>query len=304
MEKFVIDGGVPLSGELTAAGNKNAALPILAACLLTEEELLLHRVPRIRDTEAQIALLEQLGVEASWVGDNSLRLCASAVSDVVVDEELSNRIRASFLLAGPLLARFGDVRMPPPGGDFIGRRRLDAHLDAFADMGARVEGDRWIELSAPNGGLVPCGIFMDEPSVMATENALMAAALTPGPTTIGNAACEPHVQDLARLLIKMGADIDGVGSNVMTVHGRDKLGGAEHRICADHIEVASFMALAAATRGELRIREADPNDLMMIRRQFQRLGLTSHIEDNDVLVPPEQVLQVRADVGDATPKIE
>jgi len=194
--------------------------------------------------------------------------------------------------------------MPPPGGDFIGRRRLDPHLDAFADMGARVEGDRWIELSAPDGGLKPCGIFMDEPSVMATENALMAAALTPGPTTIGNAACEPHVQDLARLLIKMGADIDGVGSNVMTVHGRDRLGGAEHRICADHIEVASFMALAAATRGELRIREADPNDLMMIRRQFQRLGLTSHVEGNDVLVPPEQVLQVRADVGDATPKIE
>ena len=171
-------------------------------------------------------------------------------------------------------------------------------------MGARVDGDRWIELSAPDGGLKPCGIFMDEPSVMATENALMAAALTPGPTTIGNAACEPHVQDLARLLLKMGADIDGIGSNVMTVHGRDKLGGAEHRICADHIEVASFMALAAATRGELRIREADPNDLVMIRRQFQRLGLTSHVEDNDVLVPPEQVLTVKADVGDATPKIE
>jgi len=200
MEKFVIQGGVPLSGELTVAGNKNAALPILAACLLTEEEVLLHRVPRIRDTEAQIALLEQLGVAVAWVADNSVRLCAAGVTDVTVDEELSKQIRASFLLAGPLLARFGEARMPPPGGDFIGRRRLDAHLDAFADLGAAVEGDRWIELKAPAGGLRPCAIFMDEPSVMGTENALMAAALTPGPTTIANAACELDVQDLARLL--------------------------------------------------------------------------------------------------------
>src|SRR5919197_6728070 len=268
MDKFVIQGGEPLSGEITVAGNKNAALPILAAALLTDEELVLSNVPRIRDTEAQVALLESLGVRAVWA-PNELRLQASTVSATSVSEELSARIRASFLLAGPLLARFGEARMPPPGGDFIGRRRLDPHLDAFRDMGAHVDGDRWIEISAPEDGLQPCGIFMDEPSVMATENALMAAALTPGPTTIGNAACEPHVQDLARLLIKMGADIDGVGSNVMTVHGRDKLGGAEHRICADHIEVASFMALAAATRGELRIRDADPNDLMMIRRQFQ-----------------------------------
>ncbi len=304
MDKFVIQGGTPLSGEIVAAGNKNAALPIIAACLLTDEELVLANVPRIRDTESQVALLEGLGVKVTWNGQNELRLQADVVTDTSVDEELAARIRASFLLAGPLLARFGQVRMPPPGGDFIGRRRLDPHLDAFADMGAVVEGDRWIELSAPDGGLVPCGIFMDEPSVMATENALMAAALTPGPTTIGNAACEPHVQDLARLLVKMGANIDGIGSNVMTVHGRDKLGGAEHRVCADHIEVASFMALAAATKGELCVRDAEPNDLMMIRRQFLRLGLQSHVDGNDILVPPEQLLKVRVDLGDATPKIE
>ncbi len=249
-------------GELTAAGNKNAALPIIAACLLTEEELLLHRVPRIRDTEAQIALLERLGVEAAWVADNSLRLCAAAVTEVSVDEELSKQIRASFLLAGPLLARFGEARMPPPGGDFIGRRRLDAHLDAFLDLGARVEGERWIELAAPAGGLQPCAIFMDEPSVMGTENALMAAALTPGPTTISNAACEPHVQDLARLLTGWAPRSSGIGSNVMTVHGRDRLGGAEHTISPDHIEVGSFMALAAATGGELRIRGAESADLL------------------------------------------
>ncbi len=304
MEKFVIQGGAPLSGELTVAGNKNAALPILAACLLTEEELLLHRVPRIRDTEAQIALLERLGVEAAWVADNSVRLCAAGVSEVSVDEELSKQIRASFLLAGPLLARFGEARMPPPGGDFIGRRRLDAHLDAFKDLGARVDGDRWIELSAPSGGLSPCAIFMDEPSVMGTENALMAAALTPGPTTISNAACEPHVQDLARLLCTMGAQVDGIGSNVMTVHGRDRLGGAEHTISADHIEVGSFMALAAATGGELRIRDVEPGDLLMVRRQFRRLGLRSEIEDRDVLVPAGQSLRIQADLGDAIPKIE
>jgi UDP-N-acetylglucosamine 1-carboxyvinyltransferase len=304
MEKFVIQGGVPLSGELTAAGNKNAALPILAACLLTEEELLLHRVPRIRDTEAQIALLERLGVEAAWVADNSLRLCAAGANDVAVDEELSKKIRASFLLAGPLLARFGAAKMPPPGGDFIGRRRLDAHLDAFADLGAKVDGDRWIELEAPAGGLRACEIFMDEPSVMGTENALMAAALTPGPTTIANAACEPHVQDLARLLTKMGAAVDGIGSNVMTVQGRDRLGGAEHTVTPDHIEVGSFMALAAATGGEVRIRDAEPADLLMIRRQFGRLGLSSQVEGNDVIVPAGQALRVKADVGDAIPKIE
>jgi UDP-N-acetylglucosamine 1-carboxyvinyltransferase len=304
MEKFVIQGGVPLSGELTVAGNKNAALPILAACLLTEEELLLHRVPRIRDTEAQIALLERLGAEVAWVADNSVRLCAAGVSATSVDEELSKQIRASFLLAGPLLARFGEARMPPPGGDFIGRRRLDAHLDAFKDLGARVDGDRWIELSAPAGGLSPCAIFMDEPSVMGTENALMAASLTPGPTTISNAACEPHVQDLARLLSAMGARVDGIGSNVMTVHGRDKLAGAEHTISADHIEVGSFMALAAATGGELRIRDVEPIDLLMVRRQFRRLGLSSEVEGSDVLVPPGQRLRIQADLGDAIPKIE
>jgi UDP-N-acetylglucosamine 1-carboxyvinyltransferase len=304
MEKFVIQGGAPLAGELTVAGNKNAALPILAACLLTEEELLLHRVPRIRDTEAQIALLERLGVEAVWIADNSLRLCAGSVSEVAVDEELSQRIRASFLLAGPLLARFGEARMPPPGGDFIGRRRLDAHLDAFEDLGARVEGDRWIELSTPNGGLRPCAIFMDEPSVMGTENALMAAALTEGPTTISNAACEPHVQDLARLLTRMGATVDGIGSNVMTVHGRDRLGGAEHTISPDHIEVGSFMALAAATGGEVRIRDAGPADLVMVRRQFRRLGLDSTVEGEDVIVPSGQSLSVKPDVGGAIPKIE
>jgi UDP-N-acetylglucosamine 1-carboxyvinyltransferase len=303
LEKFVIEGGTPLTGEITAAGNKNAALPILAACLLTEEDVVLGNVPQIRDIEAQVGLLEGLGVEVEWLGRNDLRLRAASLAEGALDEGLAARIRASFLLAGPLLARLGQVTMPPPGGDTIGRRRLDPHLDAFKDLGASIGGTRMIEISAADG-LKPCAIFMDEPSVMGTENALMAAALTPGPTTIGNAACEPHVQDLARLLTKMGAQVDGIGSNVMTVHGRDKLGGAEHRICPDHIEVASFMALAAATGGELRIRDTEPDDMVMIRRQFRRLGLQTMVQDRDLLVPPEQRLAIRDDLGDAIAKID
>jgi UDP-N-acetylglucosamine 1-carboxyvinyltransferase len=304
VEKFVIQGGAPLSGEIVAAGNKNAALPILAACLLTEEELMIRNVPRIRDVESMLGLLERLGVTVAWSGEHEVRLQADSISGEEIDEELANRIRASFLIAGPLLARLGEVRMPPPGGDTIGRRRLDAHLDAFRDLGATIGGGLWIELEAPPQGLRPTRIFMDEPSVMGTENALLAAALTPGPTTIGNAACEPHVQDLARLLSKMGAEVDGIGSNLMTVHGRDRLGGAEHDICPDHIEIASFMALAAATGGELRIRDTVPEDLEGIRRHFRRLGLQSMVEDRDLLVAPEQKLTVRDDQGDAIPKID
>ncbi len=304
MEKFVIQGGAPLSGEIVAAGNKNAALPILAACLLTEEELVIRNVPRIRDVTSMLELLEGLGVKVEWSGDNELRLQADAVTRTEVDEEPANRIRASFLAAGPLLARFKEARMPPPGGDTIGRRRIDPHLDAFQDMGARVGGDVWIELSAPPGGLRATRIFMDEPSVMGTENALLAAALIPGPTTIANAASEPHVQDLARLLCTMGARVEGIGSNVMTIHGQERLSGAEHTVCPDHIEVASFMALAAVTGGELRIREIVPDDLEGIRRSFRRVGLQSMIEDNDLLVPPEQKLAIRDDMGDAIPKID
>lgn len=304
MQKFVIQGGVPLSGEITAAGNKNAALPILAACLLTEEEVTIGNIPRIRDTEAQIDLLVKLGVTVDWIEDDTVRLCAANVTETALDKELSSAIRASFLLAGPLLARFGEVWLPPPGGDFIGRRRLDAHLDAFRELGARVSGQRWIELNAPPGGLRATEIFMDEPSVMGTENALMAAALTPGETRILNAASEPHVQDLARLLVKMGASISGIGSNVMVVTGRDKLGGADHTVTPDHIEIGSFMALAAATGGELRIHEVEPRDLIMIRRQFRRLGFQSVVEGREVIVPPAQNLRVQADVGGAIPKIE
>jgi UDP-N-acetylglucosamine 1-carboxyvinyltransferase len=304
MEKFIIQGGVPLSGEIVPAGNKNAALPILAACLLTDEELVIGNVPNIRDVQSMLGLLERLGVKVDWIGDNEVKLQADSVASTEVDEELASRIRASFLVAGPLLARFGEVKMPPPGGDTIGRRRLDAHLDAFRDLGAKVDGDVWIEMSAPKDGLTATRIFMDEPSVMGTENALLAAALTEGPTTIVNAACEPHVQDLARLLCKMGAEIDGIGSNVMNVRGQKKLGGAEHDVCPDHIEIASFMALAAATSGELRIRGVIPEDLEGIRRHFRRIGLQTMEESGDLMVPPEQKLTIKDDHGEAIPQID
>src|SRR6187200_3353565 len=219
MEKFVIDGGVPLRGTVTPAGNKNAALPILAASVLTSDEVVVRNVPRIRDVDAMVEVLRGLGVTVRWEGDNEVALCAADVeAGARVDREWAERIRASFLLAGPLLARFGRAEMPPPGGDVIGRRRLDPHLDAFGSLGASFHTTRDIVLEA-GGGLRAGDVFMDEPSVMATENALMAAALTPGATVIHNAASEPHVQDLARLLLQMGARIEGIGSNVLVVHG-------------------------------------------------------------------------------------
>jgi UDP-N-acetylglucosamine 1-carboxyvinyltransferase len=304
MEKFVIEGGVPLSGTIVPAGNKNGALPILAACLLTDDEVILRNVPRINDVEAMTALLVGLGARVDWLGQSEVLVDASSVDHHVVDRELADRIRASFLLAGPLLARHGRAHMPPPGGDVIGRRRLDPHLDAFRALGATVRQGADIVLEAPPLGLRPCDFLMDEPSVMATENALMAAALTRGPTVIRNAASEPHVQDLARMLASMGAQIDGIGSNVMTVHGTPSLRGCTHTVAPDHIEIGSFMALAGVTGGELIVKDTVPEDLRMIRLVFERLGLWTESRGNDVIVPANQELVIRNDHGDHMPKVE
>ena len=304
MEKFVIEGGVPLSGTIVPAGNKNAALPLLACSLLTEEQVILHNVPRIRDVEAMCALLADLGVKVERRTDNTVVLQADEVTKTEVDAGVAERIRASFLVAGPLLTRFGAALMPPPGGDVIGRRRLDPHLDAFRALGATVEHGRNIRLKAPRGGLQAVDFFMDEPSVMGTENALMAAARIAGTTVIRNAASEPHVQDVARMLNKMGAAIEGIGSNVMHVHGITTLGGCEHTVSPDHIEIASFMALAGVTGGELRIDGCVAEDLRMIRLVFQRLGLHSEIDDGLVLVPGGQRMKVERDAGDYQSKVE
>jgi UDP-N-acetylglucosamine 1-carboxyvinyltransferase len=301
----VIEGGVPLSGTITPAGNKNGALPILAACLLTDDEVILRNVPRISDVEAMVDLLRSLGARVEWLGPSEVLVDSAAVESTDVDTGLSERIRASFLLAGPLLARFGQARMPPPGGDVIGRRRLDPHLDAFRALGALVD-DRHAEvlLTAPPLGLSPCDFLMDEPSVMATENALMAAALTRGPTVIRNAASEPHVQDLARMLAHMGAAIDGIGSNVMTVHGQATLRGCTHSVAPDHIEIGSFMALAGVTGGELIVKDTVPADLRMLRLVFERLGLRSEVHGHDVIVPGNQRMVIRNDSGGHMPKVE
>jgi UDP-N-acetylglucosamine 1-carboxyvinyltransferase len=304
MEKFVIEGGVPLSGTIVPAGNKNGALPILAACLLTDDEVILRNVPRINDVEAMVLLLESLGARVRWLSEGEVSIDTSTVDSQEVDRGLAERIRASFLLAGPLLARFGRAYMPPPGGDVIGRRRLDPHLDAFRALGATVKHGLDIELEAPAAGLKNCDFLMDEPSVMGTENALMAAALTSGPTVIRNAASEPHVQDLARMLVQMGAQIDGIGSNVMTVHGTSSLRGCTHTVAPDHIEIGSFMALAGVTGGELIVKDTRPQDLRMVRLVFDRLGLRSEQRGNDVIVPGSQELVIKNDVGDYMPKVE
>ena len=304
MEKFIIEGGAPLEGTIVPAGNKNAALPVLAASLLTSEEVVLRNIPRIRDVEAMVELLRLLDVKVEWRDENVVALQADGVARTDVDRKWSERIRASFLVAGPLLARFGRADMPPPGGDVIGRRRLDPHLDAFRALGADVDADRsGFHLQAPDG-LHACDFFMDEPSVMASENALMAAALTPGSTVIHNAAAEPHVQDLARMLMQMGARIEGIGSNLMIVHGQEELGGADYSIGPDYIEIGSFIALAACTGGELRIRDCVPDDLRMTRLAFERLGCQIEYEGSDVVVPAGQRLRVKSDEGDAVSKIE
>jgi UDP-N-acetylglucosamine 1-carboxyvinyltransferase len=252
-----------------------------------------------------LRVLRGIGVVVEWRDENELCLCAAGVDpDAHIDRDHATRIRASFLLAGPLLARFGRADMPPPGGDVIGRRRLDPHLDAFCALGAQFVHERDILLHAPNGGLRAGEVFMDEPSVMATENTLLAAALTPGTTVIGNAACEPHVQDLARMLVKMGADIRGIASNVLTVTGRAELGGCTHDVAPDHIEIGSFIALAGVTGGALRIKDTEPGDLRMIRLIFERLGLRTELDGADVIVPGEQSLVTKRDVGEFKAKIQ
>jgi UDP-N-acetylglucosamine 1-carboxyvinyltransferase len=301
-ESFVIEGAQPLRGRITAAGNKNGALPILAACLLTPEPVELANVPRIRDVETMLELLDDLGAAVEWTGPNSVRVRTGSVANYEVSAELASRMRASFLLAGPLLARFGHVRMPPPGGDVIGRRRLDPHLHAFAELGASVDVTSRYELQAEQ--LRGSDVFLDEASVMATENAVMAAVLTPGRTVIGNAACEPHVQDLCRFLVSLGAQIEGIESNVLRIEGVRELRGGAWRIGPDHIEVASFIGLAAITGGDLTIDNADPKDLVSIIPAFRRLGVEVEIEGTSVRVRPGQRLGIQDDVGGYIPKLE
>ncbi len=308
--RFVIEGGQPISGTLRPRGNKNAALPLLAAALLTDEEVTLRNVPRIRDVEAQIGLLRQLGAEAAFVDGDAVRVCAAGLGDDDPDPDLCRAIRASILLAGPLLARRGRVDMPAPGGDVIGRRRLDTHALALEALGAKValcpRGGLACRVDAADGRLRGAEIFLDEASVTATENALMAAALAAGETRILNAASEPHVQDLCRLLKGMGAPVEGIGTNLLVVQGVERLGGAEFEIGPDYIEVGSLVTLAAVTGGELCVPNARPREHRATRIAFGRLGIDFEVrgDGSDLFVPGGQDLRVRSDLLGAIPKIE
>ncbi len=301
-ERFVIEGGHALSGTIVPAGNKNAALPVLAASLLTDEEVVLDNVPDILDVRVMLALLEHLGVSVRHEGPNTVCLTAANMKDVSLDQDLCRRLRASLLLAGPLLARCGDVELPLPGGDFIGRRRVDTHLLGFRALGAEVTFNRSYRITA--SALKGQEIFLDEASVTATENILMAAVLAEGETVILNAAGEPHVQDLARVLVGMGASIEGIGTNRLIIQGVDRLHGGRFAIGPDHIEVASFIGLGAITGSDLTIPGVRADDMRMINHAFSRLGIEVEMDGDTLRVPPNQSLQIVADEGEAIPKID
>ncbi len=301
-QSFVIEGGHQLSGRVQAAGNKNSALPILAACLLADAPVELSNVPRILDVDAMLALIRGTGAEADWVGPNDVGVDASGVTTTELDEELCNQIRASILLAGPLLARFGRASVPPPGGDVIGRRRIDTHMHALAALGAEIEAGERYEMRA--GRLRGTQLYLDEASVTGTENAVMAAVLAEGETVLQNAACEPHVQDLCRFLASIGAEIDGIGSSVLRIQGVETLGGGSHRICPEHIEVASFIGLAAVTGSDLTIDDATPADLIAVLPAFERLGVRIEVTGTSIHVPSGQELVIQDDLGGQIPKIE
>jgi len=302
MFKYLIEGGHPLRGSLRASGNKNAALPCLAATLLTGEPVTLRNLPEIEDVQVMIEILRQLGTRVEKIGDHAWRLQSGDPAPCAVPAELARQVRASILLAGPLLARCGRVSLPPPGGDVIGRRRLDTHFLALKELGARVEINGLISLQANK--LVGADLFLDEASVTATENAIMAAVLAEGNTVIQNAASEPHVQDLCAMLNAMGARIEGIGSNILTIRGVEGLAGADFTISTDFMEVGSLIGLAAVTGSALEIRDAAPRFLRMTRIAFGRLGIHWETDGENIRVPSGQDLKVVPDIGGSIPKID
>lgn len=302
MHKYLIEGSYPLKGRIRANGNKNAALPCIAATLLTEEPVILDNIPEIEDVLVMFDVLRSLGCEVSQLGPRRFQVKAGGLKTGEIPLEQAKKVRASILFAGPLLGRLGKVVLPPPGGDVIGRRRLDTHFLAMADLGARFEFDGVFRLTANK--LVGADIFLDEASVTATENAVMAAVLAEGRTVLQNVASEPHVQDLCRLLIAMGAKIEGVGSNILRIEGVKKLRGAEFRIGSDFMEVGSLIGLAAVTRSEIEIDEAAPENLRMVRIGFNRLGIHWETEGSTIRVPAGQAMKVQNDLGGAIPKID
>lgn len=302
MEKFIIEGGIPLRGEVTPSGNKNAALPILAACLLTNEPVVLHNIPQIKDVIDMRFLLENLGVNVEILGKNTWRLTAQDLRTADLDPELCRRIRASILLAGPMLARKGELQLPPPGGDVIGRRRLDTHILALQALGAQIKYDRTLEFKTAK--LIGADILLDEASVTATENVVMAAVTAKGKTTIRNAASEPHVQELCNILNNMGAKIKDIGSNTIHIEGVPQLHGTEYTIGSDLLEVISFVGASVVTVGQLRIRNAGVQYLEMVSHVFRRMGVVWDTDGNDLLVPEDQPRIISPDMDGAIPEIK
>jgi len=299
---FTVEGGHRLSGTVRPAGNKNAALPILAATLLADGPVELGNVPRIRDVETLIDLLRAQGASVDWTGDHAVRVDARGASPADPDPALCHNIRASILLAGPMLARFGRVRLPPPGGDVIGRRRVDTHLLALERLGARIEVGETFDFEARR--LEGADIFLDEASVTGTENALMAAVAARGRTVLRNAASEPHVQDLAHFLVALGAAIEGIGTNTLTIEGGRKLGGGAFSIGPDHIEIASFVGLAAVTNSDLTIEGVRPADLRSTLLGFERLGVLPRLDGDRLVVASGQARRIAADIGGHVAKLE
>jgi UDP-N-acetylglucosamine 1-carboxyvinyltransferase len=302
VEKLLIEGGHPISGTLVSSGNKNSALPLLAACLLTDDPVTLRNMPDIGDIATMAEILVDIGADAKKLGPNTWRVHARGVRTSELSPELFGRIRGSITLAGPMLARTGAVNMPRPGGDVIGRRRVDTHFLALSALGAEVDSSLSFRLTCDC--LRGADILLDEASVTGTENAIMASVLAEGTTVIRNAACEPHVQDLCRMLCQFGAQIDGVGSNRLTIQGVDRISGGEFSVGPDYMEVGSYIALAAVTGGELLIKEAAPEHLRMIRLVFDRLGVRFEVRAADVFVPSEQTLRITPDIGGAIPTVK
>ena len=302
MEKLVIEGGHPLSGVVVPSGNKNGALALLAATLLTDQKVVLKNVPRIKDVENMLAIMADIGVDVEWSGDHVVTVQARDLTATRLDPNLCREIRASILFAGPMLARCGRIDLPLPGGDVIGRRRVDTHLTALGALGAEIEVDSGYKMQVNK--LRGQDILLDEASVTGTENTIMAACLAEGTTVIRNAACEPHVQNLARFLNSVGAQISGIGSNTLTIQGVERLGGGTCRIASDYLEVGSFIGLAAATHGEILIKDAAPENLRMIRLMLERLGVRVEIRGDDVFVPADQELKVVPEAHGAIPKID
>ena len=302
MEKFVIEGGAPLKGEVTPSGNKNAALPLLAACLLTDEPVVLKNIPQIQDVKVMRKLIESAGASVDELDATSWRVTSRTLEPGRLDPDLCRIIRASILVAGPLSARVGEFKLPTPGGDVIGRRRLDTHILSLRALGVDVQYDRGFKFQAD--GLRGANILMDEASVTATENAIMAAVTARGDTVIQNAASEPHVQELCRFLNMLGAHIEEIGSNTLHIHGVQKLHGGEFTIGPDYLEVISFVGAAAVTRGSVRVKNAGVGDLKMIAHVFERMGVRWQVDGDDLIVPENQELNITPDLDGAIPEIK